>query len=278
MICAWQEFLSILPPWLRCQIDEYAQKCLQEIRLRVGQAPELVEEKGGRILNGSVNQSDLSFCVNTASHYSPWAAQTISQGYITAPGGHRIGICGEAAMENGNISGMRSLRSVCIRVARDFPGIGEKAAALPGSILLIGPPGSGKTTLLRDIVRYKSRREPIGVVDERRELFPINLQILSQQTDAHLDVLSGCPKPIGVEMLIRTMSPSTVAVDEITAASDCEALTQAAWCGVHLLATAHAAQVSDLRCRPLYRRILEDGIFDWIVVMRRDKSWVVERN
>ena len=73
------------------------------------------------------------------------------------------------------------------------------------------------------------------------------------------------------------MCPRWLAVDEITGMDDCEALMHAAWCGVSLLATAHAGNRLELQNRPVYRPILESGIFQNLVIMRPDKSWVMER-
>ncbi len=271
MKCAWNELLAILPPWMAREVD--GQETLQELRLRLDSPPELVCRDGIRRLSRRASRDDLNFCVNTASRYSPWASQTAAQGYLTAPGGHRIGLCGQAVVQNGVMTGMRSVTSLCIRVARDFPGIGREAAKLYGSILLIGPPGSGKTTLLRDIVRAIAQREAVAVVDERGELFPS--QFLDD--DARVDVLTGCPKALGIDTVLRTMGPSSLALDEITAEADCKALLRAGWCGVRLLATAHASSVRDLRCRALYRPLLEHGLFAHVLVLRRDKSWQEER-
>ena len=90
-------------------------------------------------------------------------------------------------------------------------------------------------------------------------------------------MLTGCGKSEGVEMALRTMGPQVIAVDEITASSDCEALTHAGWCGVKLLATAHAANLEDLRSRPVYRPLWSSGLFDTLVVMSVDKTWKLER-
>ena len=93
----------------------------------------------------------------------------------------------------------------------------------------------------------------------------------------HTDVLDACPKALGIPMLLRAMNPQIIAVDEITAAMDCDALLQAGWCGVRLLATAHASSLRDLNSRPLYRPLLESKLFDHFIVLRRDKTWREER-
>ena len=271
MKCAWKELLSILPPWLAAEVER--RDMLQELRLRLDSPPELVFPEESQWLRRAVSRADLLFCVNTASRYSPWAAQTMANGYLTAPGGHRIGLCGEAVVNRGVMTGFREITSLCIRVARDFPGIGENAAGLSGSILLIGPPGSGKTTLLRDIVRTISQRETVAVVDEREELFPVEFR----QSAKRIDVLTGCAKADGIEIALRCMGPSSLAVDEITAEADCEALLRAGWCGVRLLATAHAASLQDLYRRAVYRPLVKAQLFSHVLVLHRDKSWREER-
>lgn len=279
MMCAWKELLSILPPRLRREVDSLGKESAQELRLRINAPPELV--LGGKEiwLRENVTEEDLNFIINTASRYSPWAAATMAQGYLTAPGGHRIGLCGEAVCRNGCFEGIRQVRSLCIRIARDFQGIGKDAAALKGSILILGAPGWGKTTLLRDLVRQRSETLPgsIAVVDERGEVFPKESDAYCFQPGRRTDVLTGCPKAQGIEMVLRTMGPSCIAVDEITARADCDALLRAGWCGVTLLATAHASCKEDLLSRPVYKPLAESGLFDTLLVLQQDKSWHLER-
>ena len=173
---------------------------------------------------------------------------------------------------------IREVSSVCIRVARQFPGIGERAAEFTGNILILGRPGSGKTTLLRDIIRCKSQRgSVVCVVDERQELFPcIHGTSVFQQGD-NTDILSGCPKDQGIEMAIRVMNPDMIAVDEITAKGDCDALISAGWCGISLLATAHASNKNDFFERPVYKPLVESKLFDTLLILQADKSWRTER-
>lgn len=272
MICAWKELLAILPLRMRQEVDRLGRAEAQEIRLRTGKPPELILPGKTVSLNHDITDDDLHFVVNTACRYSPWTAATAANGYITAPGGHRIGLCGEATVSGCNMTGFRSIRSVNIRIARDFPGIAEKLAGIGGNLLLLGPPGSGKTTLLRDLIRQRSKGEHVAVVDERGELFPRGLD-----TGCWVDILTGCPKPQGIDAVLRTLGPDTVAVDEITAAADCDALVQAGWCGVRLLATVHGADRRDLMSRQVYRPILDSGLFDTLVILGRDKSFRTER-
>lgn len=279
MRCAWQAFINVLPVWMRENVDKLGKETLQELRLRVDSPPELITSRGVRYLARSVSKEDLKFCINIASQYSPWSAATISRGFITAPGGHRIGVCGDAVISNGLMRGISTVSSLCLRVSRDFPGIADKAVSCVGSVLIIGKPGCGKTTLLRDLIRQKStlRNETISVVDEREEIFPRAQDRLCFPVGQHTDVLSGCGKVQGIETVLRNMSPDTIAVDEITATEDCEALMHAGWCGVKLLATAHAGDRQDLFKRPVYRPIIDSKLFDTLLIMHSDKSWHEER-
>ena len=250
------QLLAILPQRMR---GEELEDVL-EIRLRLGRLPRFVTQSGWRDGRGTVEERDLSFVINAASRYSPWTAASQGDGYVTAPGGHRIGICGDSA----------AVTSLCIRVARDVSGI---AAGLPltGSMLLLGPPGSGKTTLLRDLIRKVSRSRMVGVVDERRELFPEGFA-----RGENTDVLSGVGKVKGIDMVLRSMGPQTIAMDEVTCPADCEALVRAAWCGVELLATAHASSVRDLKARPVYRPLVQTGLFTRAAVLDRERCWHME--
>lgn len=270
MRCAWEKLTAILPRELSRQLDAGDRESAQEIRLRVNVPPEVNLGRTQRQLSGTVSLENLTYTLNLASQYSPWCADSLAQGYLTAPGGHRIGVCGEGIFRRGKIEGFRQVRSLCIRVARDFPGIG--AGIEETSTLIVGSPGWGKTTLLRDLARQFSRQETVSVVDERGELFPEGFE-----TGQHMDILTGVPKPQGVEMVLKTMGPAYIAVDEITSEADSLVMLQAANCGVHLLATVHGSGLSDLRQRPMYRRLLEAGVFRQILVLNRDQSYQRER-
>lgn len=279
MKCQWQAFLNLLPGWMRTQVDSYGKDELQELRLRLGAPPELVKKSNSLWLERTVTADDLNCCVNMASRYSPWTAETVSEGYITASGGHRIGLCGEVSTKDKKMQGIRSISSICIRVARDFPGIAAQMAGCKGSVLIIGCPGSGKTTFLRDLIRQLSDKGTgcVAVVDERKEIFPFSGGVQCFPAGKRTDILTGCSKAAGIETVLRTMGPRIIAVDEITAREDCIALQDAMWCGIRLLATAHAANRHELYSRTIYRPIIEGGLFDTLITIQPDKSWQAER-
>lgn len=278
MRCAWEAYLNILPLWMRQQTDKQGRDSLQEIRLRLDRPPELVKANGSIWMDRAIKREDLDFVVNAASRYSPWTSETIRLGYISAPGGHRIGLCGNAVGEGGSL-GVREVTSLCVRVARDFPGISGNLATLKGAIVVLGAPGSGKTTLLRDIIRQKSEKyeETVSVVDERGEIFPQWQNSFCFYPGKRTDVLYGCAKATAIPILLRTMTPKIIAVDEITAEEDCKALLQASRCGATLIATAHAEDIKTFRTREIYRKLLENNVFCHYIWMHRDQSWTQER-
>lgn len=271
MRCAWQELLSVIPVRMRREVDRLGSKSMQELRLRINAPPEMCVNGESLWLSGAVTQEELNFVVNTASRYSPWAASTIAKGFLSSEGGHRIGICGEIVCKEGRITGFREISSVCIRVARDFPGIAE-GLKCSGSVLILGAPGWGKTTLLRDLIRQLSKTKTVCAIDERGELFPKGID-----AGKRLDILSGCPKREGVEMALRTMCPDWIAVDEITADTDSKAMVQAVNCGVRFAATAHAASLEDFYRRDVYRELVEKQVFETVLLLRKDKSFHMER-
>ena len=279
MKCAWQAYLEILPLWLRKDVDTLGKDKLKELRMRSGSPPELVLRDKSVWLRKDVKQEDLDFVLSAASNYSAWAASTMAFGYLTAEGGHRIGVCGNVVTENGRMKGIHTPLSMCIRVAREFPGIAQGADNIDGSVLLIGPPGSGKTTLLREWIRARSQRGPgcISVVDERGEVFPRYQGTYCFHPGPRTDVISGCTKAQGVTCVLKTMTPSCIALDEITSEEDCGALVNCTWNGVDLLATAHASCVEDLYRSEIYKKIVQAGMFQTIIVLDRHQQWRVER-
>lgn len=273
MICAWEAYLNLLPPQMRTFVNKQGSDILIEMRLRLGRPPQLITRYGSCWMQQCVTRDDLNFCLNVACRYSAWSTESPRQGYITANGGHRIGLCGRVATDKGKIVAVQSLSSLCIRVARDFPGLSAQIKGT-GSMLIIGRPGSGKTTILRDLIR---RQNNVCVIDEREEIFPLWKDQFVFPTGDTTDVLSGCSKRDGLEIALRCMGPDTIAIDEITSQEDCLALLHAGWCGVKLIATAHAGSKEDLFTRPVYGPIINAALFDTLVVLNSDKSWKEER-
>lgn len=272
---AFAGVLDVLPPRLR-GLDLSK---VSELRLRAGQAPALLVEGKEQRLSGLVRQDELSEILRRATGNSLYACMdALRQGFVTLPGGHRVGVCGEAVQKGGAMAGFSAVSSLCIRLARDIR-VDEKLLLphLSSSSLILGPPGSGKTTLLRACVRALSQSEQrVCVSDERGEIAAMCGGAAQFDLGPQTDVLSNLNKASGMMLLLRAMDPQWIAADEITAQCDIAAMEQISYCGVKLLATAHAQSISELHARPLYRALLSLEIFKTAFVLQPDRSFTVE--
>nr|WP_297172250.1 stage III sporulation protein AB [uncultured Agathobaculum sp.] len=275
---AWQRAIACLPPARAAQLAMLdRQEQIEELRLRVGQPPAVKRFGEEAQLNmAPVAAEELRDTLSRAARYSVHSyAESLKHGFVTLSGGHRLGVCGTVAEENGQVIGVRGLSSLNLRVARQFGGLDAQIepwleAGAPQSTLLLSPPGFGKTTLLREWVRLVSDRGyTVAVADERGEIAALADGAPQFQVGRCTDVLEGCSKKQAALMLLKTMSPALLAFDEITAPEDVEAVSLCAHCGTTVLASAHAADVDDLRRRPLYRRLLGLGVFRRAVVIGR---------
>ena len=240
----------------------------EELRLRVGQPLYLAGPWGERPLGDAAEPADLEAVLDAATGHSRYtAAETLRQGYLTAPGGFRIGLCGLAVAERGAVETLRAFSSLSVRIPRQRTGAGEGpaaawlAAGLP-NLLILGPPGEGKTTLLRDMVRRVSGQGVrVGLADERGEIAAVFQGRPQLDVGPHTDILEGCPKALALPMLLRTMAPRVLAVDEVAVEADAEALELGANSGAALLATAHAASPAELSGKWIFRRLLDRDVF-----------------
>ena len=228
----------------------------------------------------AVVPEDLELLLEIASRSSIHAVlPQLREGYLTIEGGHRIGICGTMVTQEQQVRTIRALSSVSIRIARQLRG--TAVTVLPRllegdrlcSALIAAPPGLGKTTLLRELVRCISEGEGgpalrVGLTDERGEVAALYGGRPQLEVGRRTDVIEGCSKARGAMLLLRAMNPQVLAMDEITAPEDVDALTAAAGCGAVLLATAHGER-GGLSSRPLYRRLLEEKIFRRLVTIGR---------
>ena len=215
---------------------------------------------------------EVEDCIARATKSSVHAFNhQIKQGFVPLGYGSRMGICGSAIEEDGSIRTMADISSLNIRIARQFFGIADGVYQqilwdnLP-NILIISPAGGGKTTFLRDLIRRISRSgKTVGLADERYEIAACREGIPTFDVGDNTDVLSGGDKNQTIDILLRTMSPKYIAVDEITAQQDCEALLKASYTGCGLLATAHCNGLAELEKRPVYHGLLDSGLFTYIV-------------
>lgn len=275
----YENLLALLPEEFRSQLSPACWDGLEELRLGTGHPLRLRYGKREQEFWPALTGEAVENVLQRACRHSVYAhTDTIRRGYVTVEGGHRIGICGLGVTDGEMVQTIRAASSLNIRVARQVMGCaGKLMPRLDRSTLLLGPPGSGKTTLLRDAVRQLSDkgRQYIGLADERGELSAAVDGRMQLSVGGRTDVLVNVPKAQAAMMLLRTMNPDWIALDEITAPEDIRAMEQASYCGVKLLATAHGDTMEDLKRRPLYRKLMETGVFGQIAVLGRDKTYCV---
>lgn len=260
---------------------------IQEIRCRVLQPVELCLDGRQRMLLEEVLQpQELTYMVMRMNQSSVYAwEEEYRRGYLTLPGGHRVGMVGKGVLEKGHIRTLKQISSLNFRIAKEIYGAADPL--LPELIehgqvvntLLVSPPGCGKTTMLRDAIRQLSQGIPqlafegihVAVVDERSELAGTVNGQPQLQIGCRTDVLDGCPKSEGMRMLIRSMAPDLLVSDEIGTAEDVMALEEALQAGIAVFITAHGGSIQDLMRHPHLSRLLTVGFFRKIVFLARSQ-------
>lgn len=259
------------------QLPEEMKFRAEELRLRAGYGLTAVIGGGEVDLRMGVTRDDVrDTAVNAAQGSLHTVADSICRGFITAPGGHRVGLCGTVITENGLIRGMRNFTSAAIRISKEIRGAAEELYAVMEkqgvlrSTLIVSPPGAGKTTILRDLIRMISDGGVrVGVTDERGEISGLDEAGDGAMFDIgkNTDVICGAPKKEAVTMLLRTMTPAVIAMDEITDPDDVAAIVRASNCGVSLYATVHGGSAAEAFERSGYEML--DKIFKRAVMIER---------
>lgn len=265
---------------------------LQEIRLRVmgplliiyDNHEYMIDARGRPVTELDrayiVTEREIQETMTYISNFSLYAYEDeIRQGFITIQGGHRIGVAGKIILDQGKIRSIKYISFINIRLAHQIRGCSNRI--LPhiyskGQLchtIIVSPPGCGKTTILRDIIRQISDGHDgipgcnVGVVDERSEIAACYMGVPQNDVGIRTDILDCCPKAEGMLMMLRSMAPQVIAVDEIGCREDMEAVEYVINCGCKLLATVHGNSIDNLRVRPVLRRLVEEKIFERYVVL-----------
>ncbi len=267
---------------------------LQEIRLRVN-APLLIIYDNREFIVTSqstlaeneddvyiITKNEIRETMEYISNYSLYAfEEELKQGFITITGGHRVGIIGKAVLEENKIKSMKHISFINIRLSHQVRGCADKVIPyITGErendcyhTLIISPPRCGKTTLLRDVIRQLSdgskKRSGItvGVVDERSEIAACYMGVPQNELGMRTDVLDCCPKAKGMLMLIRSMSPRVIAVDEVGSVEDISAIEYVINCGCKLIATVHGNSIEDIKNKPILGKLVKERLFERYILL-----------
>lgn len=263
---------------------------LYEIRLRAGRPMFLIYDGGECFLRTRgrepylVTREDLKETLEYVSGYSLYAYEDeLRQGYMSVQGGHRVGVTGKVILDGDRIRGMKYISCINLRLAHEIRGCADpvmehiRKENWTAHTLLISPPRCGKTTLLRDMIRQLSNgygKVPgvtVGVVDERSELAGCYQGIPQNDLGIRTDVLDGCPKAHGMQMLIRSMSPSVVAVDELGREEDFKAVESVIYSGCKLIATAHGESLEEIFSTSFFGRLRKMKVFERYILLGKEQ-------
>ncbi|MBQ1818401.1 MAG: stage III sporulation protein AA [Clostridia bacterium] len=282
----FEKLLSFLPERIaRAAASAAGGAAVEELRLRTARPPQLVFANGDALAEGVVfTPDDAKELLERLCRHSVYShGEELANGFITVDGGSRVGVCGRPVTEGGRVVRLTEITGFNMRVSYEAVGCAEAVMGLlteggsPVSTLIAAPPSGGKTTLLRDAARCFSygvgaRPVKVAVADERGELAGSIDGAPSFDLGPRTDVMELCPKAAAIPMLIRSMSPDLVITDEVGGGADAEALSEAARCGVRVIASAHASSGEELLARKDLKPILNCGAFTRVLLLKRSGS------
>ncbi|MDY0408410.1 stage III sporulation protein AA [Virgibacillus soli] len=257
---------------------------LQEIRLRLRQPIELIFDHQVEWMENLVPHERIAtYVMNQLSEFSLYRLEDeLRLGFITIEGGHRVGLSGKVNTINGAVKAIKYITFLNIRIAKQKIGVAKPLIPYLFerntyvNTLIVGAPQTGKTTLIRDLTRMISTGwkyvpgKKVCVIDERSEIAGSIKGIPQHEVGQRTDVLDACPKAEGMMMMIRSMSPEVLIVDEIGSHQDVQALLEAVHAGVVVICTIHGQSLTELKKRPSLALLFEQNVFSRTVIIENN--------
>ncbi len=272
-------FSQYFPCELTRAIEPFRKEDIQEIRL-IAERSCLLQARGQLTdLGIIITKSQLGRIVERMCRCSIYSYQpSMTRGFFTLSGGHRVGVCGCVKTDSGKVVHMSDISSICIRVSREVKGAADGVIGFINengklyNTLIISPPGCGKTTLLRDISRHLGNKRKVCIADERSEIAACIGGIPQNDVGKFTSVLDGVPKAIGIEMLLRTMSPDVIITDETGSAEEELEIYKIINCGVKIITSVHGYSDLDVKRRKHIGELIENGVFERVIVLSGRKG------
>lgn len=255
---------------------------IEEIRIRANNPLILKITDTEHIFDYIVTTEDILETLEKICENSVYTYQNqICNGFITLKGGHRVGVTGNAVMENDKVINLNYISGLNFRIAKQIMGCSNSILNYVLDLhnnsvyntLIVSAPGQGKTTILRDLTRNISNGTSyfkginVGVVDERGEIAAMYKGIPQNNIGIRTDVIDNIPKSIGIKLLIRSMSPKVVIADEIGNADDVAVINYAICSGVKGIFTAHGQSMDDLRFNPTIKKLFDINAFERVIFL-----------
>lgn len=279
-----KEIIRLFPDHFQLLLTKQVNwKSVQEVRLRAHRQVEIIDSNKNVMVTGStLTTDDLSYVLNQISQFSLYRFKDqLKEGFITIEGGHRVGLAGKANTVNDQVDTLKHISFMNIRVARSSPGQADRIIPYLydkgrwASTMIIGPPHSGKTTLLRELAHKigsghsTHQASKVAIVDERSEIAASLRGVPQLDVGFRTDVMDACPKSEGMMMMIRSMSPEVLIVDEIGGMKDANAIREATYTGVEVICSIHGDSFTSVKKRPSTKSLIEEGIFDRYLLLER---------
>ena len=267
---------------------------IEEIRIRAEKPVVIYMGNVEVVLKYVTSNHQVTEILQNVCNNSIYAYQNqIINGFITIPGGNRVGITGNVVVKDGQVLNISHVYSLNFRISHEIENASADVIRYVldtnnNSIyntLIVSPPGCGKTTIIRDIAKKISNGMPeinfkginVCIVDERGEIAGLEKGRAYSDVGIRTDIFDNVPKTIGIRMAIRSMAPKVIVADEIGNKDDAEVINYAVCSGVACLFTAHGFDMDDLIKNAEISKLINLRLFKRIIFLDRKQKGKVKK-